>query len=249
MLQRLKAECGDNTVYKLAQMLTDIKNSKEMMILFKQSTNSLEIETTDGVEFSAEILSIGHWSLNEQQVCILPSELKDMTMSFDSFYNQKYKKIKLKWFLNHGSVEIKPVFITSKSYTFVTNCYQAIILMLFNNYDELTFTQVKEMTNIEEREIVNALIFLCNPKKKIIDKENAKKPEFLPQTKLKVTIDFINSNTRVVFLPKSQQNSKDSQNEMAIDFDNSEDIKNERKKVIDSVIVSVMKAQKTEKHN
>ena len=51
-------------------------------------------------------------------------------------------------------MEIRPVFITSKPYTFVINCYQAVVLMLFNNYSELTFTQVKEMTNIDDQEIV-----------------------------------------------------------------------------------------------
>ena len=40
MLQKLKVECGHNTVNKLASMFADIKNSKEMMILFKESNAS-----------------------------------------------------------------------------------------------------------------------------------------------------------------------------------------------------------------
>jgi hypothetical protein len=36
------------------------------------------------------------------------------------------------------------------------------------------------MTNIPDQEIVQALIYLCNPKMKILDKENMKKPEFAP---------------------------------------------------------------------
>ena len=63
-------------------------------------------------------------------------------MMFESFYNKKYKNRNLKWVMNYGSVEIRPIFITSNSYTFYTNCYQAIVLLLFNNYSELTFTQV-----------------------------------------------------------------------------------------------------------
>ena len=69
----------------------------------------------------------------------------------------------------------KTPFVTNKQYTFVTNCYQAVVLMLFNNHEELTYTQVKEMTNIKEKEILKALLSLCNPNKKIIDKQDAKK--------------------------------------------------------------------------
>jgi len=47
--------------------------------------------------------------------------------------------------------------------------------MLFNNHEELTFTQVKEMTNIDDKEILQALLYLCSPKQKIIDKQDAKK--------------------------------------------------------------------------
>ena len=51
------------------------------------------------------------------------------------------------------------------------NCYQAVILMLFNTYSELTFQKVKELTNIPEGELLPALIYLCNPRQKIIEKE------------------------------------------------------------------------------
>ena len=61
-------------------------------------------------------------------------------MKFESFYKEKYKVRNLRWVLYHGTVEIKPVFITNKSYTLITNCYQATVLMLFNNYEELTFS-------------------------------------------------------------------------------------------------------------
>jgi hypothetical protein len=35
---------------------------------------------------------------------------------------------------------------------------------------------VKELTSIPEAELNNALMYLCNPKQKILDKENMKKP-------------------------------------------------------------------------
>lgn len=60
MLQKLKVECGYTDVNKLASMFTDIKNSKEMMLLFKESSGHRQIVSM-GVEFSTEILTSGHW--------------------------------------------------------------------------------------------------------------------------------------------------------------------------------------------
>lgn len=58
MLQKLKVECGHNTVNKISQMFTDITLSKDLMTAFKQKYNNGNIE---GVEFSTEVLTNGHW--------------------------------------------------------------------------------------------------------------------------------------------------------------------------------------------
>jgi Cullin family len=73
MLQKMKVECGHNTVNKMASMFADIKISKEIMILFQQMA-------LEGVEFTTEILTSGHWPELEQRACTLPPELKAMTM-------------------------------------------------------------------------------------------------------------------------------------------------------------------------
>jgi hypothetical protein len=57
------------------------------------------------------------------------------------------------------------------------NAYQAVILLLFNKYNELNYTQISQMTQIPIAELNTALLYLCNPKFPVIDKEN-KKPEF-----------------------------------------------------------------------
>jgi cullin 3 len=135
----------------------------------------------------------------------------------------------------------------SKSYTFVMNCYQAVILMLFNKYSDLTYKQVKELTNIPEGEISPALVYLCNPKQKILDKENMKKPEFVPEEKLKVTGNFVNANVKVTFTPAVTHKKKTTEKDEGEKVDD-EDIRKERQNIIDAVVVRIMKARKTEKH-
>lgn len=59
-----------------------------------------------------------------------------------------------------------------------------MILCLFNKFEVLTYTDIKEKSSIPENELNNALLFLCNPKQAILKKENDKKPQFLPTEKL-----------------------------------------------------------------
>ena len=60
MISKLKVECGHNTVNKLALMIADLKTSKELMLLFRESPASKQI-ASEGVDFSADVLTSGHW--------------------------------------------------------------------------------------------------------------------------------------------------------------------------------------------
>ena len=127
----------------------------------------------------------------------------------------------------HGSVEVKPAFITQKNYTFVTNCYQAVILMLFNRQTSYTYTEVLEQTSIPKEELNAALVYLCNPKQKILDKENMKKPQFGEGEKITVTATFSNNNLKVSFVP-SQTHKKKTIEKTPDDIRNETEIRQER---------------------
>ena len=119
---------------------------------------------TAGVDFSAEVLTGGHWPQQPAAACTLPPELKDYTMKFEQFYKQKFQNRNITWLFKNGSLEVKPVFISNKSYIFVVSCYQAVVLMLFNRNSEMTFNEIKEATNIPEAELKDALKYMCNPR-------------------------------------------------------------------------------------
>ena len=82
MLQKLKVECGHNTVNKLAQMFNDINISRDLMNEFR-GTQTYKNMVTAGVDFSAEVLTGGHWPQQPAAACTLPPELKDYTMKFE----------------------------------------------------------------------------------------------------------------------------------------------------------------------
>lgn len=202
MLQKLKVECGHNTVNKLASMFNDINISKDLMNEFKEKPAFKQMQAA-GVEFNAEVLTNGHWPEQGPAPCTLPPELKDYTMKFEQFYKQKYQNRNITWLFKNGSLEVKPVFITAKPYIFAVNCYQAVVLMLFNRHAVLTYTEIKDATNINDADLKEALKYLCNPKLKILDKENGKTPDFKPDEKTKLVAAFANPNVRVNYIPQS----------------------------------------------
>jgi cullin 3 len=74
-------------------------------------------------------------------------------------------------------------------------------MCLFNKYVSLSYNDVKEYSSIPENELNNALVYLCNPKQKILEKENGKKPTFAPTEKISVNLAFTNANIKVNFVP------------------------------------------------
>ncbi len=74
MLQKLKVECGHNTVNKLSQMFIDMNLSKDLMKEFQKSVPDGIIK---GISFQTEILTSGHWPDQNTIVCKLPQELMD----------------------------------------------------------------------------------------------------------------------------------------------------------------------------
>jgi len=147
MLQKLKVECGHNTVNKLASMFNDIALSKDLMTEFKQSPLSTFIRDELKIEFTAEVLTNGHWPEQGNPACSLPQEMKVITTKFEQFYKNKYQNRNISWLYNNGSLELRPVYITSKPYQFVVSCYQAVVLLQYNRGKaEYTFQELRDAT-------------------------------------------------------------------------------------------------------
>lgn len=74
-----------------------------------------------------------------------------------------------------------------------------MILCLFNapGAESLTYAEIKDKSAIPDAELNNALLYLCNPKLKILNKENLKKPAFAPNEAVTVNMQFQNNNLKV----------------------------------------------------
>lgn len=91
----------------------------------------------------------------------------------------------------------------------------------------MTYNEIKEYGSISEEELKQGLIFLCNPKQKILQKENDKKPTFTSNEKITVNLSFSNNNVRVNFIPIQSHKKKTTEKTDAEKHDDKE-IRQER---------------------
>ena len=106
----------------------------------------------------------------------LPNSMKIAVKAFGDWYKNKNQNRNLTWSLENGQLEIKTSY-AAKPYTLVTDCFQAIILMLFNDKDSCTMEEILTVTQMPRDNFVAAMKMLCNPKIGVL-KKNPNIPTF-----------------------------------------------------------------------
>jgi len=94
------------------------------------------------------------------------------------------------------------------------------------------------------------MLKLCNPKQKVLQKQNAKVPKFDPNEFISVNPNFENNNIRINMVPvlKAEKVMEGvGGNKSIAEID--QEVMKERGLVIDAMVVRVMKARKTESFN
>ena len=79
--------------------------------------------------------------------CNLPRELKACTEKFTMWYKNQNSNKQLNWLYSNGSVELI-VLYTPKKYQLIVNVFQAAILCMFNDADNITVGQLKSTTTM-----------------------------------------------------------------------------------------------------
>ena len=188
MISKLKIESGFNTIQKLSRMFTDMELSKSTMEDFRKKNKGAEFK---GVEINVDILTSGIWPEQNVHPCKLPTELSHCAQKFNLFYKDKHSGRHLTWLYNSCTAIVNTLFCP-KPYILTVTCYQAVILMLFNEHKTLTVSQVKDLSGLPEQELTRQLKQLCNPKMRIMSKENPKVPKFTPEEKVGYNSNYRN---------------------------------------------------------
>jgi cullin 3 len=128
----------------------------------------------NGIELKVSVLTSGFWPGPPGAPCDLPMEIQDCCSRFETFYLAKHTGRRLSWQPHLGFADVKAMMAKSRHELNVTT-YQMCILMLFNTHQSLSYQDLQSQTNIPLDELKRHLMSLyVNPKAKILVKSGEK---------------------------------------------------------------------------
>jgi len=239
LITKLKYRCGAQFTSKLEGMLTDMNVSKDTQTNFQGFLNSSE--SALGMDCAVTVLTTGFWPTYKVDEVALPMELLKCVDTFTRFYESRTSHRKLKWIHNLGTCVVVGRF-DAKPIDLVISTYQACILMLFNQEEAYSATDIAASTKLSMEELKKYLQTLALSKYQILTK-TPKGKEIADSDSFSFNSKFTDRQRRIkmsLLVTKVSQDEKQS-TKQTVDED--------RKHAVEASIVRVMKARKTMPHS
>lgn len=230
MIARLKEACGFEYTSRIQRMFTEASLTKELNDRFHDWRSQQHFDT--GMPFYAFVLTSGIWPLQTIATdFIVPAELKQTYQDFMEFYQRAHAHRQLSWLWHLSTNEIRATF-DSRKYIFTTSTYQAAILLLFNTQSVLTYDEIAAATGLDKNAL-NAALFPMTKFKLLLQLDDS----------YSLNTDFKAKKVRVNLHVPVRSEQKAESAEVA------QTVHEDRKMLIQAVIVRIMKARKTYRHN
>jgi cullin 3 len=239
MIAKLKIECGQQSVQKLASMFQDMNLSDQLHEAYCKESHG---GSPGGVVHEVRVLQTNSWPDQVEDATIHPCEEMAIAMrDYCLFYNNRHSGRKLRWMFNMGSVDLGTLCF-SRKHTLSVSAYQAILLMLYNKQQQkFAYAELQQATGIPDAECKRQLLSLTVSRNKVLSKDTPGK-DVTSATNFEINLAFVHEKLKVVVgLIKKDDNQKQEQAPPEPPV--------ERKHVVDAAIVRVMKARKQLDHN
>lgn len=262
MISKLKTECGCQFTSKLEGMFKDMTVSNTIMEEFKTAIMQSSVVKMEGVDLVVRVLTTGFWPTpNANPRCNVPKSARTAFGEFRKFYLNKHSGRMLTLQPQLGSADLNATFFGQKKddaggagagskeprkHIMQVSTYQMCILMLFNMSEKWTFEEIKNETDIQERDLIRAIQSLSVGKvsQRVLHKE-PKTKEVEPSHVFTVNDHFTSKLFRVkiqtVAANKGEAEPERKETRVKVDED--------RKHEIEAAIVRIMKARKKLQHN
>lgn len=150
VMSKLKDECGSQFISKMEGMFKDIDLSKDLTVKFSESL----VENPDPLirpktDIAIHVLTTGYWPTFTPIELKLPSELAAVHQSFNAFYLKQFHARNLVWLNAHGHVTLRAFFPKGRREISVST-FQATVLLLFNDAQQLTYEDIANATGIKD---------------------------------------------------------------------------------------------------
>eukprot|EP00761_Pharyngomonas_kirbyi_P014490 gb/GECH01014520.1/.p1 GENE.gb/GECH01014520.1/~~gb/GECH01014520.1/.p1 ORF type:complete len:769 (+),score=194.98 gb/GECH01014520.1/:1-2307(+) len=238
MIAKLKSECGSAFTAKLEGMFKDMDLSRDLNDGFKKSKEYKQ--QSSNIDLNVSVLTTGCWPPYTPVDIKLPPEVAELQEVFKKFYLSKHNGRKLLWQSTLGTASLLGRYPSGQR-QFRVSCFQACVLMVFNESDRFSYKQIKEMTGLVDGELTRTLQSLACAKVKVLVKEPKGKDvneddEFVFNYKFNHKLFNIKINTiQMQETPDEQKTTH-------------EKVFRDRQFQIDAAIVRIMKSRKTMTH-
>ncbi|KAB5577747.1 Cullin [Coniochaeta sp. 2T2.1] len=238
MISKLKEACGFEYTNKLQRMFQDMQISKDLNEGFKEHAKALDTKVLDS-QYS--ILGTGFWPLTAPNTTFNPPiDIQADCDRFGRFYKNKHEGRKLTWLWQLCKGEVKATYCknTKTPYTFQVSAYQMAILLLFNEKDNQTYDDIASTTQLNSEALDPSLSILCKAKVLIMKPEG----KVGPGANFALNYEFKSKKLRVNLNVGMKSETKQEEAET------NKTIEEDRKLLLQSAIVRIMKARKRMKH-
>lgn len=151
MISKLKSACGYDYASKLQRMYQDAISSRDINDAYKRYLEDKQGDGGQQIDYSMMILTSGTWPYNDTQPNLqLPGEMLQCVETFQKYYLEKHNGRKLTWLHQLGRAELRCNCLKSKNqYFFSASLLQTIIILQYNNADELSVRELQNDTGID----------------------------------------------------------------------------------------------------
>ncbi|KAH8921932.1 Cullin-domain-containing protein [Atractiella rhizophila] len=233
MISKLKDACGFEYTTKLQRMFQDMSLCKDLNDNFKEKMSQTHEASDLSVDFHVLVLGTSAWPLQAPTTEMdIPRELQKTHSRFVNYYQNKHSRRKLTWLWQLSRNELRTLYTKGQKYTFMTSNFQACVLLQFNGEsDNLSYEDIKNGTKMSDETLRPLLqLFL---KQKVLE---------LKDDQYELNFGFKSKKVRVPL------NAPVKTDQKADTVDVMKTVDEDRKLLIQAVIVRIMKSRKTMKH-
>ncbi|GMY31752.1 cullin-1, partial [Fagus crenata] len=138
-----------------SSQVTDLTSARENQTIFEEYLrNNTNVNT--GIDLNVTVLTSGFWPSYKSFDLSLPLEMVRCVEVFKGFYETRTKHRKLRWIYSLGFCTINGKF-ESKHIELIVSTSQAAALLLFNNADRLSYSEIMTQLNLNHDDVVRLL--------------------------------------------------------------------------------------------
>ncbi|XP_043365497.1 cullin-2 isoform X2 [Dermochelys coriacea] len=228
MINKLKQACGYEFTSKLHRMYTDMSVSADLNNKFNNFIKNQDAIIDLGISFQIYVLQAGAWPLTQapSSTFAIPQELEKSVQMFELFYSQHFSGRKLTW-LHYLC-------------TAMVTTYQMAVLLAFNNSETVSYKELQDSTQMNEKELTKTIKSLLDVK---MINHDLDKEDIEAESTFSLNMNFSSKRTKFKITTSMQKDTPQEmeQTRSAVDED--------RKMYLQAAIVRIMKARKVLRHN